>query len=272
MNRFFKRGLFLAAGYGLLVLGFYFLQPLFIFQPDALPKDHSYSFSGNNASSFEEQQLEVSPSIELNVIHFKTQRPRAGVVLYFHGNADNLQRWGEYHGDFTKRGYDVWMYDYRGFGKSDGRPGDKVYYEDAKKVFDWVQRQYPEEEITLYGRSLGTSIASQLATKVSCDSLILEAPFNNLDHLFKLKFPWLWQPFAQQYDFANDRHLAMQISAPVHIIHGTRDRIVPFESSIPLKEYLQAKDSYTLIHGGGHKNLANFSDYQYQLSRLLRKL
>lgn len=275
MKKYFKRLLVLAGAYGALVLGFYLLQPFFIFQPDDLPETHEFAFDTDylqHDTAFQESSLTVAPGVELNLIHFKTNRPKMGTILYFHGNADNLQRWGQYHTDFTSRGYDVWMYDYRGYGKSDGRPGDAVFYADAKKVFDWVQSHHPDEDITLYGRSLGTSIASELATKVVCDSLILEAPFGNLDQLFKLKFPWLWQPFAQQYDFANDRHLALQITAPVHIIHGTKDKVVPFESSIPLKEYLLAKDSYTLIRGGGHKNLSKFSDYQYRLTRLLSKL
>ena len=255
-----------AAGlYLLLCLGFYLLQPLYVFQPAKLPAHFDFSFDVEPA----EHMLAVADEIELNLLHFKANGPRTGTVLYFHGNADNLQRWGHYHTDFTSRGYDVWMYDYRGFGKSGGGRGDKVYYEDARKVFDYVQQKYPEEELVLFGRSLGTSIASELATHVSCDSLILFAPFDNLGHLLSMKYPWIWQPLEVQYDFANDNNMALGIAAPIYILHGTIDAVVPYQSSLYLKEHLLAKDKYFLIDGAGHKNMNEFAPYQRRLTEIL---
>lgn len=267
LKKLLKRTAILGIIYGTLVLGFYLLQPFFVFQGTALDKSHAYSF--NEEIPAIEYFLPVAGEVELNLLHFPTNQERRGTVLFFHGNADNLERWGKRHMEFTARGYDVWMYDYRGFGKSGGKPGDAVFYSDARKVFDYVQEKYPNEELVFYGQSLGTAVASQLATQVNCDSLILVAPFTNLDDLFQTKFPWLWQPFSAQYDFAVDSHLDEGIDSPIHIIHGTRDFVIPWTNSIFLKELFEAKDSYEKIDGAGHKNFYEFAPFQAILSEKL---
>jgi len=198
--------------------------------------------------------------------------PCKGLVIYFHGNADNLQRWGKFHSDFTSRGYDILMPDFRGFGKSTGQPDELKFYEDAQLIYDFifdVADKYKREEIIIYGRSLGCAVASNLAMKVDAQKVILETPFKNIHDLMKTNGRIFYLPFAFKYNFPNDEHL-MKIKKPIYIFVGTKDFVVPNKSSEQLKPLLKPSDQYIEIEGGGHKNLNTFKKYQQALDAILQ--
>ncbi len=251
----------------LLSLVVYSFQKQIIFQADPLPLDHTFQFEME--TPFEEYFLSTPDGISLNALYFSTQVRRKGAILYFHGNADNLQRWGQYSGDLTQRGYDVFMIDYRGYGKSEGEADELAYYRDAQLAYDWLREKFPAEEIIIYGRSLGASIASQLATKVSARSLILETPFDNIQHAIETSIPVLYLPWPLQYHFNNDQHISL-INYPVYIFHGTADLIVPYRSAAQLKPLLKITDAFYTIEGGGHKNLGAFIEFQETLNQILK--
>src|SRR6185295_5988752 len=92
----------------------------------------------------------------------------------------NLQRWGNYAEDMTQLGYEVVMMDYRGYGKSTGSPTEQFLYEDAALLYQWAVAKTGPVRIIIYGRSLGTPIASNLAASVQPEILILETPFDEL--------------------------------------------------------------------------------------------
>lgn len=248
----------------LLTLSVYAFQRFIVFQEEKLPVGHAYQFN----VPFEEHFLTTPDSFSLNGLYFPTPKPRKGVILYFHGNADNLQRWGQYNPDLTRRGYDVWMFDYRGYGKSEGSPEEAAYYRDARFLYDWLLQQHAPEEIILYGRSLGTAIASQLATQVSARLLILETPFDHIQHAIEWSIPVLWLPKPIRYQFANDRHLPL-IDCPVYIFHGTRDEVVSYHSAKALKPLLKSTDRFFTIEGGRHKDLGMFPEFQQRLDEVL---
>lgn len=255
----------LVGTYIALHLGVYALQKYIIFQPKKL--NPSYEFVFNNP--FEEFFISCSDGDSLNLLLFKTKLPRKGLVLYFHGNADNLQRWGKYHVDFTSRGYDILMMDFRGYGKSSGEPSEEKFYQDAELIYDWTTQKYPKDKIIIYGRSLGCGIASNLATKVDAPKVILETPFNNANDLFQKNSFILYLPFALNFDFPNDKHL-QKISEPVYIFVGTKDWVVPNDSSEELKPFLKPSDRYIEIEGAGHKNLNAFKKYHQELDLILQ--
>ena len=189
------------------------------------------------------------------------------MVIYFHGNADNLQRWGNFQSDFTSRGYDILMPDFRGFGKSTGQPEELKFYEDAQLIYDWVFERfenYKKSEAIIYGRSLGCAVASNLATKVEAQKVILETPFKNIGNLMKTNSRILFFPFDFKYNFPNDEHLS-KIKKPIYIFVGTNDWVVSNKSSEQLKPFLKPSDQYIEIEGGGHKNLSTFKKYQQAL-------
>ena len=247
---------------GFLTLG-YMLQRTFILHPKKLAKTYVYNFD----FSFEELEFPTTDG-SFNAIHAYTDQTRKGVIVYFHGNADNLVRWGAYSSDFLQRGYDVVMMDYRGFGKSDGKATEENMYSDALQLYNYVSKQYNAEEIVLYGRSLGSGVASHLAKTNKAKQLILETPFYSIPDVVRQKFPFILQLFELNFDFPNHKNID-GLDIPVHIFHGTKDKVVPFKSAIKLEDYLQEDDSFLVIPGGGHKNLSTFPAYQQRLDKIL---
>ncbi len=242
-----------------------YFQKKALFRPTPLPADFVFQFD----QPFEEIFLDTPDGARLNLLYFPAStQPRRGVVLYFHGNRDNLQRWGQLHADFTRRGYDFAVPDYRGYGKSTGHPNERRYYDDARLVYDWLHHRCPAGQIVLYGRSLGTGMACFLAAHVRAKALILETPFDNIPGLIGSHLGGSNIPFRPAYFFPNDRHLR-QSELPSLLFHGDKDRTVPPESALRLRNCLKPGDEFVFIPGGTHHNLREFAVYQERLDAWL---
>ncbi len=225
--------------------------------------DYSFSFD----HPFEELFLKSDNGHSINAIFFKTNQKAKGVVLYLHGNADNLQRWASYHTDFTKRAYDILFIDYEGYGKSGGAPTEKNMYSNAAMAYKWLSQIYDPGEIVILGRSLGTAAATDLASKMPCRFLILETPFNHLRGAIEANLPFQYLPFEIDIKMENDRKIPL-IDCPIYIFHGTQDLIVPYRCGSKLKPLLKAKDEFITIPNGGHKNLSEFDLYQQKMDQI----
>jgi hypothetical protein len=242
--------------YGIARLGFYLFQDQIVFQSKSLSSDYTFKFD----QPFEEHSISTEDGSVLNSLLFRTQPPSKGLILYFHGNADNLQRWGNYAIDFTSLGYDVLMVDYRGYGKSSGSPTEDILYADALQILKWAQLNVPHSKLVIYGRSLGSAIASHVATVVEPDLLILETPFDELEGAL--------YTMPSHYQFSNKAFLA-NVKCRTIIIHGTDDWVVPLSSAQQLKPLLKEGDQFIIIEGGGHNNLREFELYHETLANAL---
>ena len=248
------------AAVGLLSL-LYFNQEKLLFHPERLKKDHVFPFS----VPFEEIWLDCDGA-KVHTLLFPKPNPK-GVVLYFHGNAGSMREWGTLHTDFDAHPYDLWIMDYRGFGKSEGSlKGEAMMQADALKMWEAAQQRYAGKEIILYGRSIGTGVASALAAKHPPKMLILETPYYNLPDLVKQIAPWA-PPFLLRYQLMNDQHIQNQ-SFPVHLIHGDRDSLIPVSSSERL-DALGDHIEFHLIKGAEHNNVPAFRRYHQVLATLL---
>lgn len=242
-----------------------FLQKKALFRPTPLAPDHRYDF----AEPFEEHFFDTPDGARLNALFFPTSLvPKRGVVLYFHGNRDNLQRWGALHADFTRRGYDFLVSDYRGYGKSTGEHDEASYFADALLLYHWLRQRYASSDIVLYGRSLGSGMASYLAAKVEARTVILETPFDNIGGLLASYIRRHAPPFEPAFLFPNDENLRAS-NLPLLIFHGTRDRVVPYSCAANLKKVMKPGDEFVTIEGGSHNNLNTFELYQEKLDRWL---
>ncbi len=246
----------------LLVL-FYIFYENIVFQRTTLPKNHRFEFD----TPHEEFFVNTTGGDSLNVLRFKTDRAARGMVFYLHGNADNLTRWGTYAVDFTRLGYDVVMFDYRGYGKSSGTPNDQNIYADAWTIFEWVESHFDYPNIVFYGRSLGSAVASRLATTQDPDLLILETPFARFGDVIWPLMPAL-SIFPINADFSNLDNVK-KIECRKAIFHGTNDWVVPLSSALKLKPLLGPSDEFIVIEGGGHKNLREFQSYHEHLEAIL---
>lgn len=261
-KRLVKIFLSIITGYLVLVTGIYLFQDKLVFQADKLEKDYSFEFS----EDFIEITIIPTQDQEINALIFSIDNARLkGTVLYFHGNADNMQRWGEYAVDFTSQGYAVLMIDYSGYGKSSGIPSEETLYRNAEETWLWAQHHLPSTDFIIYGRSLGTAVASHLATNYKAKQLILETPFYQLN---QARLSWLF-PFGLKYKFPNYQYL-QNVASPITILQGDQDRIVSYESAAKLKEFLKPGDNFILIKGGKHKNLRDFKNYHLELSKTLK--
>ncbi|MBC7891219.1 MAG: alpha/beta fold hydrolase [Sphingobacteriaceae bacterium] len=232
-----------------------------IFQGKSLPPNFKFQFPGNWA----ERWYEPAPGVDLHALYFRSDSlSRRGVVLYFHGNRDNLARWGRHAPDFTRSGYDVLMVDYREYGKSSGKiSAETDLHADARFVYEQLKKEISEDSLVLYGRSLGSGIATRLASETRPRMLLLETPYFNLPAVAASKFPLLPYAWLSRFTFRSDEWIT-RVSCPIHLFHGTADGLVPYSHSLRLAAKLgrNPAEILTTIPGGGHKNLAEFPAYQ----------
>lgn len=242
----------------------YFIQEKLIFLPTKLHQEYTYQFS----ESFEEFFLTANDGAQLNGIHFKKERSK-GVILYFHGNAGDLSRWGEIATYFVKKDYDVIIMDYRTYGKSTGKLSEENLFSDAELFYHYALERYTEEEITIYGRSLGCAIATQLASNNRADKLVLETPFYNLYDVAKERFSFLPLKILLNYKFESNVYI-QNVVCPITIFHGTDDDVVPYDSGASLYEVANEPKEFITIVGGGHNDLINFKTYIAAIDAVLK--
>ena len=264
--RIVKKGFVLVVSAIVLVtIGLYFMQEKLIFLPTKLSQDYKYQFS----EPFEELFLETEDGARLNALHFKIDSPK-GVILYFHGNAGDLSRWGEITSGFTKYGYDVVVMDYRTYGKSTGGLSEENLYNDAQLFYDYTSGLYPENKIVIYGRSIGTGLATFIAANNKPSKLILETPFFNFSEAVKNRVPILPVKYLLKYKFPSNTFI-VNTNCPTLMFHGTKDKIVPYKSGERLSKLVSStRLTFITIPEGEHNNLMSFEDYRKELESFLK--
>ncbi len=238
-------------------------QEKFIFEAEKLPDD----FIFQNKNSFEEINYYPDKSTRINALLFRAVNSK-GVVFYNHGNAGNLEKWMEIADDFLRLNYDLLLYDYRGYGKSKGKLSEKALHDDAIYIYNELKKDYPENNIIVYGRSLGTGIAAHTASVTSPKQLILETPYYSLIHLIRKMHRWLPKSIIK-YHFRTDLYLR-SVKCPLLIFHGTDDEIVDYEDGLKLKELFKPGDEFVTIEGGRHSGLRHYDLYGKYLEAALR--
>lgn len=247
--------LILLAIYASLCLFIYFFQHLFFFRPERL----TFSFQYKYPFPFEELDFTMADGGLINAIYFKVPNSR-GVVFYLKGNSKSIKGWGKFSKDFLSNGYDFFMMDYRGFGKSRGKRSQARMFNDAQYLYKWLAQTYAEDKIILYGRSWGSGIAARIASLNKPRMLILDSPYfsfyyNANRYLFFLPLKWILR-----YDIRTDLYLK-NVECPVHIIHGKKDRLISFSQSEKLKALYPSKITLHGIDGARHNNLPDFPEF-----------
>lgn len=252
-------GIYVLSGVGL-----YFLQERFIFLDERLDRYFVFEFE----SPFEEIWLTAEDGAELHGLHFKQENPK-GLILYFHGNAQSLKRWGQVVQYHHSLGYEVLIMDYRGYGKSRGKRSQEVLLSDAMLWYGQAAQSFPEDQITVYGRSLGTGFASYVASQNKPFRLILETPYHDFQSLAQRYYPIFPVSWALRFKFKNHEYIK-GVDCPIFIFHGTEDEVVPYAHGYKLyHEIKPGKASMITIPGGEHKNLVEFEAFRKELERVL---
>lgn len=245
----------------------FYMQDKFLFHPVMLDESYKFQF----AQLFEEYWIQVNAESKINLIRFKPNDTAhiKGSIIYFHGNQSNVERYAPLTKIFTDRGYDVWMPDYPGFGKSTGVLKEEKIYDLATQVYKFVNARIGADSITVYGKSLGTGFAAWLASTEPVKQLILETPYYSIPDLFNSYAPIYPTRWMAKYKVPTHSYLD-DTREPITIFHGTDDGVIFYRRAKKLRENLKPSDKYYLIEGGKHNDLFNYPIYKKVIDSLLR--
>lgn len=248
-------------GYAGLVLVMYLSQASLLYLPD-LPTRELVATPDRIGLDHESVEFRTADRVRLHGWFVPHPEPR-GVLLFCHGNAGNISHRLESIRIFHELGLSVFIFDYRGYGRSEGSPSEQGTYLDAAAAWDHLlgERGIPAESVVVFGRSLGAAIAAQLAAEQPVAGVIVESAFTSAPDLAAELYPWLPARWLTRFDYATADHLA-RLAAPVLIIHSRDDEIVPFDHARRL--YALAEEPKRLLElRGGHNDGFLVSDAEY---------
>jgi pimeloyl-ACP methyl ester carboxylesterase len=244
----------------------YFKQEALLFYPEKLPANYQFRFPGEHR----EYPITAPDGTRLSGLLFKTTAPK-GLVFFLHGNGGSLAGWGDVAATYTRLGYDVFLLDYRGYGKSQGRISSQAQLlGDVEIAYNQLKAEYAEQSIIIAGYSVGTGPAAWLASRHRPRLLLLHAPYYSLAdmaaHTIKL---WPILPsWLLRYPLPTNEFV-QRVAAPVVLFHGDHDEVISYSSSVRLKALLKPTDQLISIRGGGHNGLLAQPQYQQVIGQLL---
>jgi fermentation-respiration switch protein FrsA (DUF1100 family) len=187
--------------------------------------------------------------------------PAKATIIYFHGNGDNVRNLGWLGEQFAKRGFDILVFDYRGYGRSEGSLADEQgLYADADAAYEYLvnERRVSPQSIVLYGQSLGTAAAANLAARRECAAVVMESGMTCASDMATVALPWLPR---QLHFLARNRfdsiHKITQVHCPVLISHGEPDDTIPTEQGRALFAAANEPKELIVVPGAGHNVFGN---------------
>ncbi len=241
----------------------YVRQEKLIFHADKLPANYKFEFT----EPFEELTITEKDGTKLNGLLFKADSAK-GLVFYLHGNAGMLNTWGDIAKIYTALHYDIFILDYRGFGKSGGEiTSEEQFFSDVQTAYDSLKKRYNENNIIITGYSIGTGPAAMLASANHPKLLILQAPYFCLEDLATQRYNFTPKALLR-YKFETFKYVK-NTKAPVVVFHGTDDQVIACDQSLKLKQEFKAGDTLFVLPNQGHGKMNDNPVYQQQLQRIL---
>jgi uncharacterized protein len=236
---------------GLVLLTGCYVEEQFIFFPSA----EISRTPRNYGLAFDDVYFKAEDGVTLNG-WFVSYPGASATLLWFHGNGGNIGHRSEHLKLlYEKLKTHVFIFDYRGYGKSGGRPTEQGTYKDAVAALAYLRsrKEVHSKQIVFFGQSLGAAVATELAVRESCVALILEAPFASIRDMARIVFPYLpIGPFLQtKYDNLGK---IKKVQAPVLVLHGDRDEIVPFDQGKQIFAAAPEPKGFYAIQGSGHND------------------
>ena len=214
--------------------------------------------------AFEQVDLVTEDNVRLDAWFVPAPRSR-GVVLFLHGNAGNISHRLDSLKIFHDLQLSTLIFDYRGYGRSQGTVSEQGTYRDAEAAWRYLteQRGVPAVQIIMFGRSLGGAVAAHLASRQAAAGLIIESGFVSVPDLAAQLYPWLPARWLARFKYATGEYLA-SASLPVLIVHSRDDEIIPFGQGEALfadarepKSFLELQGDHNagfLISGQHYRN------------------
>ena len=257
--------LWVFGGYLGLLLLVYFMQPRLIYFPEG-----TLAATPETAGlSYESVSFRTDDGVVLSG-WFVPAEPCIGVVLFCHGNAGNMSHRLESIQLFHRLKLSTFIFDYRGYGSSEGRPSERGTYLDALAAWDYLKnrRACASGDIVVFGRSLGAAIAARLAEERDPGALIIESAFTSITDLGAELYPFLPVRLLSRYRYETIRYLG-HVRCPVLVVHSPSDEIIPFrhgrrlfDAAKPPKAFLEISGSHNdgfLVSGDAYvEGIKNF--------------
>jgi len=225
--------------------------------PDGFPAPETYE------GEVEDVWLLTADGVRINAFYHSNPASKQA-LLWFHGNAENIGYGLEHLRALAKTGLNILAVDYRGYGRSEGKPDEAGVYQDADAAYDYLikQRHFLAEDILIYGHSLGGAVAVNLASRRPCGGLIVQSSFTNARAMARRMFaiPLVEYVVKSRFD---SRLKIREVRAPILIVHGTRDEVVPFEMGQQLFAAAPEPKRFYPIEGAGHNNLMEVGGESY---------
>jgi uncharacterized protein len=249
---FFTISSLLIAIYLLMVSYVYFNQAAMVFNATKLSNDYQFNYN----QKFEEINIPSFDGKKLNGLLFKSEQSK-GLIFYLHGNAGNLSTWGSIAETYTSLGYDIFILDYRGFGKSEGIiENEKDVLTDVSIAYKKLSKKYNEQNTVIIGYSIGTGPATYLASINHPKFLILQAPYYNFTELSSERVPFM-PDFLKKFSFETNNFIK-KVKAEIFIFHGSKDQIINYKNSV------------RLLKNQNHIGINENDDFKNQLKIILK--
>jgi fermentation-respiration switch protein FrsA (DUF1100 family) len=250
MNSFISALMLVLAAYLVMLALLYFGQSRMIFFPE-LPSRALVASPADIGLDYDPVSLRTIDGVELDGWFVPAPGRRRGTLLFLHGNAGNISHRLDSLRIFHDLGLDTLIFDYRGYGRSSGRPSEQGTYRDAMAAWRYLVRTrgIPEEQIVLFGRSLGAAIAAELATRVRPAGLILESSFSSVPEFAAQAYPFFPARWLARYDYATADYVA-RVVCPVLVVHSRDDEIIPFKYGNAVFQRARPPKHFLEIRGG----------------------
>tara|TARA_B110000014_G_scaffold262637_1_gene257065 strand:- start:104 stop:940 length:837 start_codon:yes stop_codon:yes gene_type:complete len=234
MNFLFKKNLvkmnyFIFILLTFIIIYFFVLIATYIFQRNLLYHPTENNYTGDQiVVSIDKVKIKTSDGIELKSWYHNKNIKKYKTILFLHGNAGSLENRIHKINHFKDMNINFLLIAWRGFNGNEGKPTEKGLYEDATSAVRWLKSKgITEEEIIIYGESLGTGIATEIAQNKNFAGVILESPFTSMIDAGKDKYPFLPVKFLLKDKYQSNIKIK-NIKSPILIMHGKVDNIVPF--------------------------------------------
>lgn len=258
-----------AGAYGALLLFLYFGQASLLYLPD-LPSRELVATPEDAGLAYETVHLKTEDGVTLHGWYVPAAAPR-GTPLFFHGNAGNISHRLDSLAIFHRLGLNVFIFDYRGYGQSGGKPDEEGTHRDAMAAWRYLtgERGIEGRGIVLFGRSLGAALAAWLATETRPGGLILESAFTSVPDLAADLYRWLPARRLTRLKYPTRDYLA-RVDCPVLVVHSPEDEIIPYRHGRAL--YAAARQPKAFLELRGDHNtgfLLSGEDYVRGLAAFL---
>jgi fermentation-respiration switch protein FrsA (DUF1100 family) len=241
----------------------------FVYRPDATFAPPGFTPS-QLSLEYEDIKFETEDGITLSGWYLVPPKAHHA-MLYCHGNAGDIRDWVHAAPPFIEAGCALFIFDYRGYGRSQGKPSEEGLYRDGEAAWEWLQKRAEKEGLpaSILGKSLGSAVAIHAAIKNPPTSLILDSAFTSMREVVAANAPWI--PGAAIPPLYESIERVPALTCPVLVIHGGRDTLVPLAHGHRIYDRLLAPKRLMVIEEAGHNDISLFPEYHHRILSFVRE-